>query len=282
MRASRIIAAATAGLLLIGGGTAAGAAIAGSGPVDANGVIHGCWSQAELNGSHVLVLQDAGSTCPPKTNAISWSETGPAGPAGPAGPQGTPGTNGTNGTDGTNGNSFLTSATAPTGACNNGDSDVALDTDEVWTCASGGWTDTGSNIKGSQGAAGEPGPSDAYFTAGPTINTLSSTGSTEIAQLTLPAGSYTLQATVSSTNHATTQAALQCNFNIGYFQAMTLSPFGAEGDLVPTGTMDMLAMTTIGAGGGTVGIYCDDNPGGSDVYAQAYLEATAVGTLYQQ
>jgi hypothetical protein len=39
----------------VAGGTAAVAAIA-SGPVDSSGVIHGCWTNAEINGTHVFVL----------------------------------------------------------------------------------------------------------------------------------------------------------------------------------------------------------------------------------
>jgi hypothetical protein len=72
-----------AAIALIAGGTAAGAAIAG--PIDGSGVIHGCWTNAAINGTHVFVLQDAGTTCPNRTTAISWNQQGPAGPAGPAG-----------------------------------------------------------------------------------------------------------------------------------------------------------------------------------------------------
>jgi hypothetical protein len=75
-----------AAMALIAGGTAAGAAIAG--PIDGSGVIHGCWTNAAFNGTHVFVLQDAGTTCPRATTAISWNQQGPAGPVGPAGPAG--------------------------------------------------------------------------------------------------------------------------------------------------------------------------------------------------
>ena len=81
-----ILISIAAALALIAGGTAAGAAIAG--PIDGSGVIHGCWSNAAINGSHVFVLQDAGTACPNRTTAISWNQQGPAGPTGPAGPAG--------------------------------------------------------------------------------------------------------------------------------------------------------------------------------------------------
>lgn len=88
MSRTRVVLAATAALLLAGGGTALGATLA-SGPVDSSGVIHGCWTTRGFGGgSHFFVLQDAGASCPPGTTAISWNGTGPQGPAGPAGPTG--------------------------------------------------------------------------------------------------------------------------------------------------------------------------------------------------
>lgn len=75
-----------AAVALVAGGTAAGAAIAG--PVDGSGIIHGCWSNTAVNGSHVFVLQDAGTNCPRGTTAISWNQQGPQGPQGPPGPAG--------------------------------------------------------------------------------------------------------------------------------------------------------------------------------------------------
>ena len=67
---------AGAAVVLAIGGTAAAAVI--SGPVDGNGVVHGCYSSAAIKGSHVIVLQDAGSTCPNGTTAVSWNQQGPA------------------------------------------------------------------------------------------------------------------------------------------------------------------------------------------------------------
>jgi len=86
-------------LALTGAGVA-GAAIASSGPVDSSGVVHGCYSNAEVNGSHAFVLQDAGTTCPKGTTAISFNQTGPAGSAGPSGPPGPTGAAGSPGPSG--------------------------------------------------------------------------------------------------------------------------------------------------------------------------------------
>ena len=94
-----VIAGATA-LVLTAGASAATAAVMSSGPVDSAGVIHGCWTNAELNGSHAFVLQDAGSSCPKGTTAISWNEQGPEGPAGPTGAAGSPGPTGPAGPSG--------------------------------------------------------------------------------------------------------------------------------------------------------------------------------------
>src|SRR5580693_1560015 len=82
---SVIIAGATALILAAGSGIATAAVMSSSSPVDSSGVIHGCWTNAEINGTHAFVLQDAGTTCPRGTTAISWNESGPKGPAGAAG-----------------------------------------------------------------------------------------------------------------------------------------------------------------------------------------------------
>jgi Divergent InlB B-repeat domain/Collagen triple helix repeat (20 copies) len=91
-----------AALTLVAGGTAAGATIAGN-PTDSSGIIHGCWTNAAINGSHVFVLQDAGTTCPKGTTAISWNQQGPAGPAGPPGAKGDKGDTGAPGQPGKDG-----------------------------------------------------------------------------------------------------------------------------------------------------------------------------------
>lgn len=98
MNMRRIAIIGAAALTLVAGGTAAGAAIAG--PVDGSGVVHGCYTNKALNGSHVVVLQDVGTTCPTGTTAISWNQQGPAGPAGSAGPKGPAGDTGPQGPQG--------------------------------------------------------------------------------------------------------------------------------------------------------------------------------------
>jgi hypothetical protein len=119
-RTATILISAGAGFALLAGGTTAGAAIA-SGPVDGAGAIHGCWTNAAVNGTHVLVLQDAGSACPKGTTAISWNQkgpagaTGPAGPAGPAGKAGDAGPQGPKGDTGAQGPAGADGATGPAG-----------------------------------------------------------------------------------------------------------------------------------------------------------------------
>jgi hypothetical protein len=98
---TRTIMVASAVTLLLAGGTAAAAAAIASSPVDSSGVIHGCWTNAALNGSHVFVLQDSGTSCPKGTTPISWNQTGPSGPAGPPGPAGPSGPPGPSGPAGT-------------------------------------------------------------------------------------------------------------------------------------------------------------------------------------
>jgi hypothetical protein len=84
-------------LLLAGGGTAAYATVIAS-PVSSSGVIHGCYTNAEINGSHMFVLQDQNHACPKGTTPISWNQTGPSGPAGPTGATGPAGPAGPSGT----------------------------------------------------------------------------------------------------------------------------------------------------------------------------------------
>jgi hypothetical protein len=53
-------------------------------PVGKNGVIHGCYTTTGTNGSHGLVLQDVGTSCPAGDTAIQWNKQGPS-TAGPSG-----------------------------------------------------------------------------------------------------------------------------------------------------------------------------------------------------
>ena len=86
MKASKIVMTGAAAVALVTAGTAAGAAVAG--PVDGSGVIHGCYASQAINGSHVIKLQNAGTSCPHGTTAIFWNQRGPAGPAGAPGAPG--------------------------------------------------------------------------------------------------------------------------------------------------------------------------------------------------
>src|SRR5215475_10845728 len=75
-----------AALALVAGGTAAYAAT--TGPIGSSGVIHGCYTTAATHGSHKIVLQNVGTSCPTGTTAVKWNQKGPAGPTGPRGPAG--------------------------------------------------------------------------------------------------------------------------------------------------------------------------------------------------
>src|SRR3954467_6107748 len=92
MRRSRIVMGTAAGLLLVGGGAAIG--VAAAAPTDSSGVIHGCWTDKAVNGSHTFALQDAGTSCPKGSTAITWNQTGPAGATGATGAQGAQGAQG--------------------------------------------------------------------------------------------------------------------------------------------------------------------------------------------
>jgi Collagen triple helix repeat (20 copies) len=108
-----VIIAGAVTLLLAGGGAAAYATVLN--PVSSSGTIYGCYTNAEVNGSHALVLQDTGTTCPKGTTAISWNASGPPGPTGPAGPSGLTGPSGAAGSPGPSGPSGAAGPSGPSG-----------------------------------------------------------------------------------------------------------------------------------------------------------------------
>jgi hypothetical protein len=115
-----MIIAASATLALTGAG-AAGAAIAAS-PVSPGGTIDGCYTNAAVNGTHAVVLENQGITCPSGTTAVNWNEQGPAGPAGTQGPAGAQGPAGPAGTANVDYGTITISVTYGTGLapCPNG------------------------------------------------------------------------------------------------------------------------------------------------------------------
>jgi hypothetical protein len=191
MKASRIVITGAAALALVAGGTAAGAAIAG--PVGSDGTIHGCYTNKAVSGSHVIVLQDAGTNCPNGTTAIQWNQQGPAGAAGPAGPQGPQGPKGDTGSAGT-GATVSPLASGDPKCANGGASITDGNGNTAYACT--GATGPG----GPAGPAGPQGPAGTQsFDAG-AINVTSSSSNVNdclLSDLTGPDAS-TLTATADS------------------------------------------------------------------------------------
>jgi hypothetical protein len=129
-----LLAAGFAAVLVAGGGTALAAA---SGPVGSSGVIYGCYTNAELNGSHVLVLQDTGTTCAKGTTSLSWNEQGPAGPAGATGTAGPTGATGATGAAGPKGATGAIGPAGPAGPTGPAGSSSGLDSMIGSPCDSG-------------------------------------------------------------------------------------------------------------------------------------------------
>lgn len=109
----RVLAISAGALLLLGGGTAAFATIT-AGPVS-GGVIYGCYTTAATDGSHTLVLQNTGTSCPRGDTAIKWNQQGPTGPRGPQGPKGATGATGPAGPPGPAGQTGATGPAGPAG-----------------------------------------------------------------------------------------------------------------------------------------------------------------------
>jgi Collagen triple helix repeat (20 copies)/Divergent InlB B-repeat domain len=112
MRTRRLVLATGLTMALLAGGGTAWAAMSWS-VTDSSGVIQGCVTNAEINGSHVLVVQDVGTACPRGTTALDWSQRGPAGTAGPPGPAGPAGPAGK---DGDQGPAGMPGAAGPAGS----------------------------------------------------------------------------------------------------------------------------------------------------------------------
>lgn len=146
----RALAISGVATLAFGGSTAAIATVS-AGPVS-HGIVYGCYATQSSGGSHALVLQDEGVSCPGGETAVHWNQRGPAGPPGPTGPAGATGATGPRGPAGPPG-SGATVASLPSGNANclNGGASV--------TDGSG---NTSYACNGATGAAGPQGP------AGPT------------------------------------------------------------------------------------------------------------------
>ena len=169
-RLRTVLIATGAAIALVAGSTAAYAAIAGT--VDGSGVIHGCYTNKAVDGSHVLVLQDASTACPAGTTAISWNQQGPAGvtgPQGPAGPAGATGPQGPAGLQGPQGPKGDTGAAGPAGPPGPGVTVASLASGDP-NCADGGASVTdgaGNTAFACNGATGPQGPAGPAGSAGP-------------------------------------------------------------------------------------------------------------------
>jgi hypothetical protein len=133
-------------------------------PVSGTGVIDAGWTNAEVNGSHVIVLQDQGTNCPNGTTPISRNESGPPGPDGTLRPVRTKRAGGGERTLGT-----LRTGWPPGTNGSPGAGAVVADSAPSPPCANGGITVTdGSGHIGyvCNGADGSPGPSGPAGPAG--------------------------------------------------------------------------------------------------------------------
>lgn len=126
---------------------------------DANGIIHVCYAKKD---GGLRVIDSAGESCDAKKEIpLSWNQAGPTGPQGAVGPTGPQGAVGPTGPQG---------AVGPTGP---------------------------QGAVGPTGPQGPAGPTNAYANYGATDFQRIDQGLTQtVASVTLPAGSYTLAATV--------------------------------------------------------------------------------------
>lgn len=166
-RLGLLAAAGAVALVVAVGGTALAAGASSGGPVSSSGVITGCYTAPNKEGSSQLTLQNAGTNCPSGESAVSWSEQGPTGPQGPVGPQGATGPQGpagpagAQGAPGQSGPGLVVGSAAP-GACANG----GIQIDDAYS-------DVGNLCNGNTGPAGPAGPAGQPG-AGATVASLAS------------------------------------------------------------------------------------------------------------
>lgn len=224
------------GLLGAGGLAVALVAVGGTalatttGPVNGN-VITGCYTNAELSGSHALVLQDASTSCPKGTSAVTWNDQGPAGPAGATGATGPAGPAGPAGTSGANGNTILSGIGAPLSSVgNNGDFYIDTAAEVLYGPKSGGqWPGTGTSLVGPQGT---PGATGAAGPAGPA----GANGSNGIGATVAPLS-------VGDPNCANGGASItDGNDNTAYACNGATGPQGPQG---PAGTSSLFGTTSV-------------------------------------
>jgi hypothetical protein len=194
---------------------------------------------------------------------ITWNQKGQTGPVGPQGPKGDKGDPGTNGTS-------VSSTSLATGDanCANGGAKFTSATGDTYAC------------NGNAGANGKDGTSDVYFNRNYSQSVaLALYPGVTVAALSLPAGTYMVNAKFRYEQTGTTTEAASCAFD-------------------PPGSADASAQNAVAPGGGQSDGYMmtvltkapGDDPdvhiqcfGPSDVHiVNAELEAVMVGTLHLQ
>ena len=211
----RVLAVAGTVTVLVGVGTAAGAAIA-AGPVT-SGVVSACYkTTAASNGSHAVVLENTGHACPSGYTHVTWNQKGQTGPKGPVGPP------------------------------------------------------------------GPRGPSAGFTASTDNVALTNGTTDTSVVSLTLPAGSYIVQAKLVPFINSGVDS-MHCDLlgtggtvldqNFATLNAITDSAGTTFGDT----TIGLLASLT--TSGGTISVGCEDNQNGVMTMFRNDLQAIQVGGL---
>jgi hypothetical protein len=274
---------------------------------DGGGVIHGCYTKTSLGqnppGAVRVVDTALGQRCNANEVALNWSQTGPPGPQGPQGPQGPKGTTGPQGPKGdpganayfagtglnlSGGNTFnlQKSYQLPQGCATN-QAPYQTAVPNTWgcftaanaseTCSSGKFqngVDANGDIKCATPAAGTSGPDVwATYVAGP-VDTPQG-GNTPIATLSLPAGTYVVDADFTAFDDIVGDGEILMNCDIEPGQSSTAQTGQGDDSRVP---VTLHAVVTLAATA-DVSTWCGDY-GGSDHVAYIEMTALKVGTLH--
>ena len=279
---------------------------------DGAGVIHACYSKSAPPGGQPGALRvidtGAGQNCTLSEGAVNWSQTGPPGPQGLQGPQGPQGVRGPTGPKGdpganayfagtglglANGNTFniLGSYQLPQG-CSTGQSPFLLGSPltHPWSCftaananescASGKFqngVDASGDITCATPGAGPSGP-DVWYTNYPNMDTPQG-DQTTLATLSLPAGSYLLEAFGSAQDDpgGNDHVEMLCDFDQGTADVAWIDADG-EGVAVPFSVHDAVTL----ASPTDVHLTCFDSTssGGSDHVTAGTMTALKIGSLH--
>lgn len=297
----RIVVVAAAATLALGVAAVVHASIP-----DGAGAIHACYAKSAAPGSQpgsLRVIDTAlGQSCQISEGSVSWSQTGPPGPQGPQGVQGLPGPKGDKGDKGdpganayfagtglnlSGGNTFNIQGSyrLPQGCATN-QAPYQTAVPNAWGCftaANAGESCSGGKFQNGIDANGDITCATPAGGAGPEVWSTNvegpidtpQFGDTPIATLSLPAGTYVVDAAFSAGDDIGGDGEIKMTCLIDPGGSSTALTGQEDDNDVPVSVHAVVVL----AGAHDVGTRCSDF-GGSDHVGYIEMTALKVGTLH--